>query len=201
MDEYWKKNAFLWSELPDKIKWSGKWTDYKKITSISGVEYLIVWRHKTTGGDLENIEFPKGLKFVELNWSNCRNISLLPKSVKRLEAHYCTKLETVRGLASQAEQLDFLHFNRCKKFVDFLSLTRLKLLRVLRLNSCADIPDLSFLSAFPELEDFRFVNTKVVNGDLTPILKHPKIKSIGSLDKKHYSHKIKEIEELLEQKR
>ena len=54
--------------------------------------------------------------------------------------------------------------------------------------------NLKFLSNFPKLIDFRFVDTNIIDGDLTPILKHPTIRTVGFLNKRHYNYTDKQLE-------
>jgi hypothetical protein len=96
-------------------------------------------------------------------------------------------LETDLGISQLSKTLQYLHINRSKKFSlsdELLSLTEL---RVLCLNACGPINNLAFLKHFPNLIDFRFVDTNVIDGDLTPIIEHPTIRSVGFLNKRHYN--------------
>ena len=45
----------------------------------------------------------------------------------------------------------------------------------------------------PELLDFRFVGTNILNGDLTPLVEHPRLVNAGFLDKRHYSLKSSQV--------
>lgn len=76
----------------------------------------------------------------------------------------------------------------------------LKNLRVLCLNSCGNIENLNFLYQFPNLIDFRFVDTNVLDGDLTPILDPPTIRSVGFMNKRHYNIKEDKMDALLKDK-
>jgi hypothetical protein len=51
---------------------------------------------------------------------------------------------------------------------------------------------LDFIASLSELEYLTFVGTNVENGDLA-ILAEKKIKFVSFDDKKHYSHKMKQI--------
>ena len=79
--------------------------------------------------------------------------------LKRLELHYCTKLQNDFCLSGLVDTLEHLHINQSKKFVPNEELFTLKNLRVLCLNSCGDLENLNFLNQFPNLLDFRFVDT------------------------------------------
>ena len=57
-----------------------------------------------------------------------------------------------------------------------------------------------FLNNFPNLIDFRFVNTNILDGNLKPILEHPTLRTVGFLNKKHYNYKSEKIKQELENK-
>jgi len=48
--------------------------------------------------------------------------------------------------------------------------------------------------------DFRFVNTNVLDGNLTPIVDHTTIKSVSFINKRHYNVKDDEMELILNNK-
>lgn len=73
-------------------------------------------------------------------------------------------------------------------------LLSLKKLSVLCLNNCGAISDLSFLKYFPKLIDFRFVDTNILDGNLTPIIEHPTIRTVGFLNKRHYNLKDDQVD-------
>jgi hypothetical protein len=56
------------------------------------------------------------------------------------------------------------------------------------------LESLRFLKKFPNLIDFRFVNTNVLDGDLTPLIEHPTIRSVGFLNKRHYNYSDDQID-------
>ncbi|HVS92992.1 MAG TPA: hypothetical protein VHE59_13205 [Mucilaginibacter sp.] len=46
----------------------------------------------------------------------------------------------------------------------------------------------------PKLIDFRFVNTNILDGDLTQLIEHPTIRSVGFLNKRHYNYSDEQID-------
>ncbi len=110
-------------------------------------------------------------------------------SLRRLEIHHCTKLDSDLGLAEVAATLKNLHIDTCRKFTLHGDLFSLKSLEVLRLNDCGTIEDINFLHLFPNLIDFRFVGTNIRSGDLSPLLAHNNLKSVGFFNKRHYKIK------------
>ena len=166
-------------------------------------EYAILWHLKTNEKILKQIPKSDNLKFLQLNWANNTDFKIISERftrLKRLELQCCIKLLNDNYLELLSENLEHLHILKSKKFVFSDSLLKLKNLKILRLNDCGPIDNLDFLKMFPKLEDFRFVNTNIISGDLNPILEHPTIKSVGFLNKRHYNIKDIEIKKILEEK-
>ena len=195
MEQFWKGNHFSvrWNQIPEAARWRGEWKALCRLPRNDALRYLFVMHHKSADGDLGNLDVPAQLTYLELLSSNARNIGVLPAGLRRLELRRCVKLETAQGLAASCPELRHLHLKTSRKFQDLSSLFKLKRLEVLCLNGCGDLPDLKFLARFPRLRDFRFVDTNVLDGDLSPLLSLPKLESIGTMDKRHYSHTTAEI--------
>jgi hypothetical protein len=69
---------------------------------------------------------------------------------------------------------------------DLMQLRQIKSLRKMILSNCGSIPSIKFIDDLPNLEFFSFVDTNVLDGDLTPCLR---LKYAGTLDKRHYNLK------------
>lgn len=162
---------------------------------ISG-SYFMVASFKPRDRCFENYPAITTATYLELNLSNVhcfRGISRLGP-IKRLELHCCTKLERDEGLSEIADQIEWLHINQSRKFSPSDELLRLKGLKVLCLNCCAPLDNLRFLREFPELVDFRFVDTKVLDGDLSPLFEHPTLLNVGFVNKRHYNRTEREAD-------
>ena len=166
-------------------------------------EYAILWHLKTTDKIENQIPKSDNLKFLQLNWANITDFSLIADKftkLKRLELQCCIKLLNDDFIDGLSENLEHLHILTSKKFIFEQNLLKLKNLRILCLNDCGPIENLDFLKLFPKLEDFRFVNTNILDGNLKPILEHPTIKSVGFLNKRHFNIKDLEMQKLLGEK-
>ncbi|WP_391557058.1 hypothetical protein [Robertmurraya sp.] len=200
--DYWRNNTIWFDEIPDTLLLDLNLKEDKlKEMPLQDIKYLILWHYKKNIlGNFTDI--PENLLYLELNWSNMQDFAGIEKlnQIKRLELHYCTKLQSDYGLSKVADTLEHLHINQSKKLIPTEELFLLKNLRVLCLNSCGNLESLSFLNQFPNLIDFRFVDTNVLDGDLSPILEHPTIKSVGFLNKRHYNISDKKMDLLLVEK-
>lgn len=196
----WRFNTIWFEQLNSSKLFK---MDYKKNVVPENIfetsEYAILWHYKYKELAFDNLSSTNSLLYLEMNWANIKDFQKIEKlsNLKRLELHYCTKLETDKGLSSLKDTLEILHINQSRKFVPTDELDQLKSLKILCLNSCGSIESLDFLYNFPNLIDFRFVNTNVLNGDLSPILKHPTIRTVGFLNKQHYNYRDEEIDEVL----
>ena len=198
--DFWRYNTICFEDIPENEFLNVNLKESKAAHfSNMEIEYLIAWYHKTKMGSPFSITKPAILKYLELNCSNTNDFEGIEKCIglKRLELHYCIKLLNDRGISSVADTLVHLHINQSKKFRITDEIMKLKNLRVLCLNSCGEIDDLSFLNAFPKLIDFRFVDTKVINGDLSPIVNHPTIRSAGYMNMRNYNINDIEMKRLL----
>ena len=193
----WRFNT-IWFEQINQTKFHQQdfKTKYKSADNFAKAEYAILWHFKQSGLSFDSLTPSDKLLYLELNWANILNLLAIERfeNLKRLELHYCTKLESDIGIETLKNTIEFLHINQSKKFTFTKNLLELKKLKVLRLNSCAPIDNLKFLKNFPNLIDFRFVNTNVIDGDLTPIIKHPTIRTVGLSNKRHYNFTDSQLE-------
>lgn len=195
MEQFWQDEHFSirWKQIPKAAQWRGEWEEFYRRPHNDALRYLFIMHHKSDDGSLGNLDVPARLTYLHLLSSNARNIGVMPPGLRRLELHRCLKLETAQGLAESCPGLRHFRLDLSKKFRDLPELLKLRELEVLCLNGCGDLPNLRFLAAFPNLRDFRFVDTNVIDGDLSPLLSLPKLESIGTMDKRHYSHTTAEI--------
>jgi hypothetical protein len=109
-----------------------------------------------------------------------------------------SKLVSVADLIEVKDTLEVLILDGCKKVRDHAELGELIGLRKLILGDCGQLPSLQFIARLKDLEFLSFVGTKVLDGDLTPCLRHPNLKYVGFDNKKHYSHKLEEVRQAIE---
>ncbi len=200
----WRFNTIWFEQInPEAItNWDFK-VKREDNLNFENIQYAILWYFKYKGISFDLLPESKRLLYLEMNWANFKDLNGIEKfkNLKRLELHYCTKLENDFGISSLKNTLEFLHINQSKKFQPMFEFNELKNLKVLRLNSCGTLENLDFLNHFPNLIDFRFIDTTILNGDLNPILEHPSIRSVGFSNKRHYNYKDTYITKELNLKR
>ena len=136
----WRFNT-IWFEQLEQNKIFQK--DFKEniITSenkhFENAEYAIIWHLKKKLKSFDNLSENDKLSYLELNSSNIKNFDGIEKfkNLKRLELHYCVKLESDFGLSKLKDTLEFLHINTSKNFKFTNELLQLKRLKVLCVNT------------------------------------------------------------------
>lgn len=182
-------------ELPRLEVVRGVWHSKLDLTKCETLRVLDLSGYKPKSKDLT--ELPSTLNIRELILvqpaiSSLQGISRLQR-IESVDLAYASKLRTLSEL-ELLPSLQTLHCQKCSKLDDILEVSNLKNLRSLRLTDCGSIPSLGFLERMPHLEEFRFVNTNVLDGDLSPLLR---LKWVGFLPKRHYSHTPQQIDDVL----
>jgi protein phosphatase 1 regulatory subunit 7 len=151
------------------------------------------YRSKVEGvSGLPSLPDLQDLELVQSPILSLAGIDRFP-GLKRLACHYLPKLRHIApvGAAFRDKGLTNVEFGHCPQIADHDDVRAIRSMKVLWFNHCGKIPSLRFLDALPELEDFRFVGTEVLDGDLNPCLR---LRSVGFLDKKTYSHRNLDFE-------
>ena len=160
-----------------------------------GATYFNVHKFKTKHPGFYGLNGVSNAEYLEVNFSNITSFVGVGKlgRIRRLELCWCLNLVSDAGLAEVKDHLEWLHIDTSKKFSPSKDLYDLHNLKVLCLNGCSPLEDLQFLKRMPSLLDFRFVDTNVLNGDLTPLIEHPSLVNAGFLDKRHYNLKARDV--------
>lgn len=169
---------------------------------LTGRRYVFTARFKSKFASLVDLPADEGIEYLYLGAANICTFAGLSRfsRLKRLEVEGCRQLSSDLGLSGIGDSIEWLNIHESKRFSPGDELRSLRNLRVLCLNVCGPIESLAFLHQFPKLLDFRFVDTNVLSGDLSPLLTHPTLCSAGFLNKRHYNLKDSEVDEHLRPK-
>jgi len=182
-------------------EFGGEWSPKLELGSdVLRLKTLHLWKYRSKTNDLTGFpELPslQKLTLLQAGMTHLEGAGRL-RNLRELEFYACRRLVSVEGIAALADSpLERLTLERCRQVADYRALASLRRLKSLALVTGADIPSLEFLSGCSRLEGFGFFETNVVDGDLTPLLRHPSLTFVGSLDKRHYSHRVAEINQAL----
>ncbi|MBR5737832.1 MAG: hypothetical protein IKX90_04615 [Verrucomicrobia bacterium] len=169
----------------------------KKLKSLRALKY------KPKSGDFSELPFIPSLEVLKL-------LYLTPTSFKGIERfthlkdimlYRAHKLESLDDLVSLADVLEEFELEGKTKIFDYQALGKLRVIKRLFLRNVGDIKDLSFLETMPSLNHFVFMDSNVVDGDLSYC---KKVNGwVAFTDKKHYSMTMEELhpEEVAEQRK
>jgi protein phosphatase 1 regulatory subunit 7 len=187
--------AIDFSRFPKLEDLSIEW--HSKVTfpeSSKVLKNLAIWNYKPTSKDFTELpDFPnlEKLRIVRAPLISLAGLGRF-KKLKYLALSYLSKLERISGL--DAYSVEELELDVCRKISDHEHLTKLPKLWRLMLCACGTIPSLKFLDRMPKLRWFTFVDTNILDGDMTPCFR---LETVGTLNKKHYSHTSEEIEAII----
>ena len=128
------------------------------------------------------------LKVVESNIETLSGVKNLI-NLKQITLSHCKKLMDIQEL-SNCSNLFKLEIDSCKGIKDFECLRKLKNLEALVISNCGNIPSIKFIDDMPKLRFFSFVDTNVVDGDLTPCMR---LDYAGTMNKRHYNIKAEDL--------
>ena len=111
------------------------------------------------------------------------------KSLNWLQVAHVRNIETLEGLESSS--LKCLEIDTCKKITDFEKIARLHNLEKLILSNCGKIPTLKFISKMKNLKFLSFVNSEIIDGELSYCLE---LDYVGFNNKRHYTHTFEQFE-------
>lgn len=134
--------------------------------------------------NLESLEIVQGII------TSLDGIVNFPK-IKVLDLAYLTKINNLSCLESNT--LEILKFHVCRQIHDFDMVSNLKNLKKLYIHDCGKIKSIQFIKKLKNLQFISIVNSSVEDGDMSCCLDVPKF---FFDDKKHYSHKFKDLREL-----
>lgn len=177
----------------------GDWHPNNTNLTQSSLRRLALWQFKPLSRDFSSLVRLTSLTNLAVTQSNVTTLAGLEhlEDLYRLELSYAPTVDSLTPLASPNLALRELDLDHLKSITSYEPLARLHYLKKLKVSACTPIQSLDWIRRHPRLRFFSFVDTNVVSGDLTPLLDVPNLRYVGTLDKRHYSHKCDALNELL----
>lgn len=152
------------SKLTELHLWKFKSLDFELLAVFSSVERLLL--NKSTMSTLNGVE-----KF---------------KSLKVLKLIYMANLTDISAISGVS--LEKFSIQNAKKITDYSSIGGCEKISRLRIIDSAPIRSLNFIEELSRLKSFRFINTDVIGGNLSPLLE---LEDVYFTHKRHFSHALK----------
>lgn len=167
------------------------------LTALSMLRRLVLRKYKPKLLDLSDLCQLQGVQELRIIQSSVRSIEGIGnlRRLNKLELSYCPNLENIHLLREISDTLEEVELDHCPRITDWEILGTLSQLRKLIIFQCSSLPSLKFVDHLKHLEFLSFVNTDVLDGDMTPCFA---LKYAGFLKKKHYSHTPEEVRRVIE---
>ncbi len=186
------QHALDFSRLNKLQSCSLQWNN--KVSSVfesSGLRRLqltgLNWRYANGLACLANLES------LELSHSGIKSFEPISHlaNLRRLSLQVCHNLENLDGIEA-LQNLQLLNLSEVHKITSLECLTPLKNLEALVISDARDIKSVGPLEELTNLKAVWIAGTKtnIVDGDLTPLTKLPKLGMLVVGNKRHYSHKL-----------
>ncbi len=144
---------------------------------------------------------------------NLRELGLLRSDIRDLSGiHKYPRLEKIfvtgaRGLTSVADlsgcrDLNEIELDGCKQVHDLLeTLDGCGGLEKLVLMKVSDLGNIQFIERMPNLKWLNMMDTNVIDGDMSFLLRHPSLEYAVFASKKHFSHTEAQVRSVLQAKK
>jgi hypothetical protein len=112
------------------------------------------------------------------------------ETLKVLEISYAARLRSIHALSGTGKTLERLILDRCKNIDGVEVLRSLSNVTWLSITECGHISAIDFLKGMSRLNAFVTIGTKILSGDLTPILNNPSIRYVVLDNARDYHPKL-----------
>lgn len=190
------------ANFPLLERFEGWWCkNLHNLFASKNLHHLALWKYKSRTMDLQEFAGLANLQSLALIQSNFKSLAGIEKlrKLKSLSLAYCKNLEEINSAASRhVLMLEELEIEVCKK-LQLQSLQALPKLKVLELLNNGKYETLqAVLDRLPLLEDLNFSQTDLIDGDNSYLVKHPHLKQVYFLDKRHYKLSCEKVNEILQ---
>lgn len=186
--------------FPELEVFDGDWhEDNSRINSCQELRDLRIRHFKPGSGDLSSLADVTRLEWLSIVQTGVTSLAGLEtlRDLRYFTVAYAPKLESLELPSERPIELREMKVEKARKIASYAPLAEFGRLRRLHLTSCAPMADLQWIQGLAELDFLSIVETNVVDGDLSPLLRLPKLRYVGTMDKKHYNCKFEALNRLL----
>lgn len=163
------------------------------LDKCSTLKKLLLFKFKK---ELPYLQSLKSLQYLDLRQGTITSLEGIEnfKDINTVHLYGLTKLEDIAPLTKAKQSLKYLIIDTCKKIKEVSTvMPQLENIEILGLSNIGELSDIEFIRDMKSLKDFRFVDTNVLNGDLSPVIS---LEYAGFMNKRHYSHTFEEMKML-----
>jgi internalin A len=139
---------------------------------------------------LQCLELVRSLRLANLQGSVCF------VNLGTLKLVQTSRFFSLNGI-DQFEKIEEIFLENVKDIDGFSCLRGCKNLKSLHFLGCEEMPSLDWISGLGTLESVSIFRTKVMDGDMSPLLTLPRLSLVDFDNKRNYSHTAAEIRKIL----
>jgi len=172
------------------LHWRSGATSLYKSTLL---EDLCLFHYNPKEKNLLNLSNLKNLKKLQVNSSPINSLEGIEnlQNIEKLELYYLRNLENIEHI-KQLPKLKKLSMESCKK-ANLQAIAHLQQIEKLLLTKMADIESVKLFSELKNLQSLALGETKITDGNLSPMFDLPNLQRFIGKHYKHYSHSFEEI--------
>ena len=179
---------FEW--FPELEVFTGTWhADNHNLSSAHELRTMRIWKYAAKEKNLSVIANITRLETLHLTQTPIESLDGLEtlEDLRYLDVAYAPKLASLSAFTACSGGLREVSIQNARGIASYQSLSSLSNLRLLILSSCAPMADLHWILSLQRLDFFSFMETNVVDGDLSPLLRLPCLRYVGTFEKRHYN--------------
>ncbi len=156
---------------------------------------LAIWHFQPRSADLSDLSNLVRLEQLSITQTNIPSLAGLEtlEDLRYCNLAYAPQLTSLEAFAAPGCSIRELSLSKVKGIQAYEPIAAISQLRRLMLFGCAAMANLKWMKGMRDLDFFSFVDTNLVDGDLSPLLELPKLRYVGTLDKRHYSCKCDDL--------
>jgi hypothetical protein len=159
---------------------------------------------KSKAKDLENLPCANNLEELEFivpsSIENIHGIKRYPK-LKKVSIYSARKLQDISQIV-ELEDLQVIDLQKCRRLLQGgVNWPLLRGLRKMIYMECSALPDLQFIHSMPKLISLVIIDTNVLDGDLNPIIEHPRLEHFACTSYRHFTHKEAQLMKILRERK
>jgi protein phosphatase 1 regulatory subunit 7 len=188
-----KNRRIDFSFFPQLEVFNADWSPYfENLDKCINLYSLSMHHYTPKSKDITGLSQLSWLSKLKINQSNISSFHGLEEfsQLEELQFNYCSKLEKLCCLEKSSNSIKSLICDYCKAIKNHDYVTTLKVLSTLAFNDCGYLPSIKFIKKISSLESFRFGDTDVIDGDMSPCIG---LNYVYFSNKRHFSHKVEEI--------
>lgn len=170
----------------------------------STLEVLALHKYASiSGSSLADLPVAPNLRTLELLGPVIKDLSEIDRYPKLecLDIYSARKLVSVAGI-ERCSSLKRLELDGCKNINDLQeTLSKCSSLERLVLMKVSALENIQFIERMPNLKWLNLMDTNVIDGDMSPLLRHPSLEYAVFTSKKHFSHTEAQVRAALQAKK